>query len=183
MRPNISWLLIGLGLLLTLAACARAPRATATPTSAALPTAWPSATASPTPHRDSEEKDKMPSATAPRPHPPELDRLVSLAVEDLAGRLDVEADQIELLAAEAVEWPDTSLGCPQPGMMYAQVITPGYRLILATGEKQYRYHTDRRERVVLCQTGSQSSAPSPKDVKDSAPWRPVDPVEPGQTNQ
>ena len=31
--------------------------------------------------------------------------------------------------AEAVEWPDGSLGCPELGVMYIQVITPGYQVV------------------------------------------------------
>ncbi len=46
-------------------------------------------------------------------------------------------------------WPDTSLGCPQKGMMYAQVITPGFRVVLAVNDQDYEYHTDNA-RVVLC---------------------------------
>jgi len=68
----------------------------------------------------------------------------------LARRLDVSIQQIEVLSAEYVEWPDASLGCPQPGMMYAQVITPGYRIILSASGENYEYHTSLRG-VVLCE--------------------------------
>jgi hypothetical protein len=36
-------------------------------------------------------------------------------------------------------------------MMYAQVITPGYLIILAAEGQQYEYHTDQAANVVLCQ--------------------------------
>ena len=52
---------------------------------------------------------------------------------------------------EAVEWSDASLGCPQEGFMYAQVITPGYLIILEAQGEQYEYHTDQTTNVVLCQ--------------------------------
>ncbi|MCD6291080.1 MAG: hypothetical protein J7M34_11300 [Anaerolineae bacterium] len=76
-------------------------------------------------------------------------RLVAQAVADLAERLHVAEDEITVRSVEAVEWSDTSLGCPQPGMMYAQVITPGYRIVLEAGGQRYEYHTDR-SRVLLC---------------------------------
>ena len=77
---------------------------------------------------------------------------IALAKEDLAEHLGVAVEKITVLRVEAVEWPDTSLGCPQPGKMYAQVITPGYSIILKAGGEQYEYHSDSEGRqLVLCQ--------------------------------
>jgi hypothetical protein len=63
-------------------------------------------------------------------------------VADLAGQLDIAAEAITVRSVEAVEWPDSSLGCPGPGMMYAQVITPGYRIVLEANGQSYAYHTE-----------------------------------------
>ncbi len=73
----------------------------------------------------------------------------ALAVADLAGRLGLPESAITVRSVESVDWPDASLGCPQPGMMYAQVITPGYRIVLEAGGKRYEYHTSQSH-VVLC---------------------------------
>lgn len=83
---------------------------------------------------------------------PERDKaaIVEMAKKDLARRLSVRPETIELVGEiEAVTWPDASLGCPEPGMMYAQVLTPGYRFTLQSGGKLYRYHTGR-DVVKLC---------------------------------
>ena len=48
-----------------------------------------------------------------------------------------------------MEWSDASLGRPQPGMMYAQVITPGYLVVLEADGQQYTYHTDTARFAVL----------------------------------
>ena len=77
-----------------------------------------------------------------------LTKLVELAKGDLARRLGVGVEEVTLVSAEAVEWPDASLGNPQPGMVYAQVITPGYEIILFVRVQEYEYHSDQ-ERVVL----------------------------------
>lgn len=77
-----------------------------------------------------------------------LAKLVDLAKGDLARRLGVGVEEVTLVSAEAVEWPDASLGTPQPGMVYAQVITPGYKIILSARGQEYAYHSDQ-ERVVL----------------------------------
>jgi len=75
---------------------------------------------------------------------------IALAREDLAQRLGLTPEAIRLVSVEAVDWPDASLGCPQPGMMYAQVITPGYRIILSASGENYEYHTSLRG-VVFCE--------------------------------
>ena len=77
-----------------------------------------------------------------------LTKLVELAKGNLARRLGVGVKEVTLVSAEAVEWPDASLGNPQPGMVYAQVITPGYKIILSLRGQEYEYHSDQ-ERVVL----------------------------------
>ena len=76
------------------------------------------------------------------------DHLLDAARRDLSGRTGVAPSQISLAAAEEVVWPDTSLGVPEPGRVYAQVLTPGWRLILEAGGNRYEYHTDL-QRVVF----------------------------------
>lgn len=82
---------------------------------------------------------------------PDLSQLVTLAQEDLGRRLSVAVDEIELLEVEEVVWPDASLGCPQPGMMYAQVLTPGYRMVLEAVGQTKEYHADTSTFVLLCE--------------------------------
>ncbi|MBI2866075.1 MAG: hypothetical protein HYX99_01770 [Chloroflexi bacterium] len=82
--------------------------------------------------------------------PPGSSDQVVIAMADLARRLGISATQVSLAGVEAVDWPDTSLGCPQPGMAYAQVITPGYRILLSATGQTYEYHSDRSSQVVLC---------------------------------
>ena len=73
----------------------------------------------------------------PAPQPDNRD----LALADLAAKLSIAPAAITVQVVEPIEWPDASLGCPQPGMMYAQVITPGYRILLEVAGKSYEYHT------------------------------------------
>jgi hypothetical protein len=78
--------------------------------------------------------------------------VVDAAKRDLSARSGIPADGIDVVRVEEMEWPDSSLGCPQPGQMYAQVITPGYRIILRANNAIYQYHADTGSRVILCQT-------------------------------
>jgi hypothetical protein len=77
-------------------------------------------------------------------------KLVRLAREDLAERLDVTPPQIELDRVAPVHWRDGSLGCPRPGVDYLQVEVPGYTIWLRAAGQVYEYHTDESNRVVLC---------------------------------
>jgi hypothetical protein len=77
---------------------------------------------------------------------------VAAAVADLAKQKGVEPSRIGVASVEAVEWPDSSLGCPQPGRAYAQVITPGWRIRLTLDGQTYEYHANQDgTTVVLCQ--------------------------------
>ena len=107
------------------------------------------------------------------------EKILNLAIEDLSLRLGILDEQILMLSADEIQWNDSALGCPMPGIVYAQVISPGYLLVLeALGEK-YEYHTDTDVRLVLCsQDGFPNWPPIPIDpdeIQDGIPWMPVDP--------
>ena len=78
----------------------------------------------------------------------ESGEVIQLAKQDLAKRLGTAPEQIAVISVESVDWPDTSLGVPKQGVFYAQVITPGYKIVLTTEGKRYEYHTDH-QRVIL----------------------------------
>jgi hypothetical protein len=77
-------------------------------------------------------------------------RMVVLASEDLASRLEVDEDEISTVRVRAVEWRDGSLGCPKPNVHYIQRITPGFHIWLDARGDVYEYHTDDDSHVVLC---------------------------------
>lgn len=121
---------------------------TAPPTNSA-PTALPSpfSTLAPSP---------VPTITRnalPTPQPnvsdPTLEKLITDAKQDLMARANVSADAITVVSAQPVEWRDSSLGCPVEGMMYAQVITPGYLIVLEAHGKEYAYHASTTH-VMYC---------------------------------
>lgn len=61
----------------------------------------------------------------------------------LASVLDVDEGEIEVVSTEAVDWPDSSLGAPEEGKMYMQVITPGFKIIYKAQGKAYEVHTNQ----------------------------------------
>ncbi|TDT15264.1 hypothetical protein BDK89_0830 [Ilumatobacter fluminis] len=66
---------------------------------------------------------------------------VEIAIADLAGRLDVTADDIEIVSVVEVTWPDGGLGCPEPGMAYTQALVNGSRIVLSVDAIEYEYHS------------------------------------------
>ena len=91
---------------------------------------------------------------------PNLQPLIDMAVADLAGRLGVGVAEIEVLSAYLVVWPDSSLGCPQPGMQYLQVLTDGSLILLGSGGAVYRYHAGGNQyEPFLCTTPAKTAAP------------------------
>jgi hypothetical protein len=69
-----------------------------------------------------------------------LDPHVQDAIDQLAADEDVDRSQIEVVLAQRVTWPDGSIGCPEPGMMYTQALVEGYRIVLAVDGEEVAYH-------------------------------------------
>jgi len=104
-----------------------------------------------------------------------LDALIKRAVEDLSGRLSLNTGLIHVISTEAQLWPDSSLGCPQPGVVYTQQTVPGYRLRLEANGIDFFYHTDEVDTVILCEENDLPSFPvTPGEIDDGQPWMPVD---------
>jgi ketosteroid isomerase-like protein len=75
---------------------------------------------------------------------------VQAAVAAAAAAEGIDPTSVTVVNYEPTEWPDTSLGCPKEGEVYAQVITPGYLVILSVDGIEMEYHTDDVDRAVRC---------------------------------
>ena len=108
-----------------------------------------------------------------------LESLIEKAREDLAQRLSISIYQIDLVEAMDVVWPDASLGCPQSGMVYTQVLTPGFILQLEALGQVYEYHTDMDDVVISCNSTFDEKSPvkdTDKSVDDGWPNQTKDDV-------
>lgn len=83
--------------------------------------------------------------------PSNLEFLTKKAKENLAQRLSIAITEINLVEAKEVTWANSSLGCPQEGMMYAEVLTPGYLILLQVNRQNYEYHAGKSPDVFLCE--------------------------------
>lgn len=82
--------------------------------------------------------------------PANLATAIETAKTDLAQMLSISSEKIILVEAMEVTWSDASLGCPQPDMLYAQVLTPGSLVKLQYEGTDYEYHGGTRGALTLC---------------------------------
>jgi hypothetical protein len=59
------------------------------------------------------------------------------AISLVAREIEIPPEQITIVSEEALEFSDSSLDCPKPGMAYMQVITPGHKVILEHAGNTY----------------------------------------------
>ncbi len=103
------------------------------------------------PRLDNQEQTVKNVIPIPTPADPNLQKLVEQARADLAGRLKIPADQIVLVEFKSVEWPDGSLGCPQPGMAYTQVQVDGLLIRFQANSVLFDYHSGGVRPPFLCE--------------------------------
>ena len=84
------------------------------------------------------------------------EEVVQAAIQDLASRLDVTEQDIEVVDVRDVQWPDGALGCPEEGKMYTQAVVDGTQVVLGAYERIYDYHAGADGEPFLC----------PSDEKD-----------------
>jgi hypothetical protein len=81
-----------------------------------------------------------------------VDPAAQPAVTDLAERLGVDESAITVVSIEEVTWPDGSLGCPEPGMMYSQALEDGTLIVLDVDGTTYEYHSGVGADPFYCET-------------------------------
>ena len=112
-------------------------------------------TAPPTVTKPTVTTSGAPGTTSPSgdaPIPTGMESMVADAKEDLAGRLDLSVSEIRVSQAEYFVWPDSSIGCPQPGMAYTQVQVDGARVVLGAQGVEYHYHKGGLDPIFYCAT-------------------------------
>lgn len=95
-----------------------------------------------------------------------------LAIKALAKQNDVPLDKIQVDSVKAVQWPDSSLGCPQPGMMYTQVVTPGYQVTLLDLSKSKTHYVHvGAGRAIVCDKTTSTRAQTEKNLRFGQRWQ------------
>ena len=95
-----------------------------------------------------------------QPGKPEAEA-AALAQRTLASSLSVAVDQITIARVLPAEWRDSSLGCPEPGMMYTQVLTRGFDVKLRHAEREHTVHVAGGRAVVCSSLPDAKLSPAP----------------------
>ena len=80
------------------------------------------------------------------------DRFLDPVVADAAARAGVDESSVVVVTAAAVQWPDGSLGCPEPGVMYTQAVVDGSQIVVEAGGETYDYRLDGKGNFKLCES-------------------------------
>jgi hypothetical protein len=131
MRMRSALLVIAVTAVAACGAGPEPPSAQPTTTASAAPTTTESETTMPT-----SDRDQLP--------------IVAPAVDDLARRVGATPEDIEIVSAEEVTWPDGGLGCPEPGMSYTQALVDGSKVVLRYGDRVFVYHAGGDKKPFLC---------------------------------
>jgi hypothetical protein len=81
---------------------------------------------------------------------PVASSVAATLIAAIAEDLGVPPETVKVISMEPRNWPDSSLGCPQPDMLYAQIVTPGYLVVVDVSGERIEYHTDERGTIVRC---------------------------------
>lgn len=98
---------------------------------------------------------------------------INLALANLSGVVNknLTLNDLQNWSFEQVQFPDASLGCPQPGAIYAQVVTLGYRFLLTYNNVDYDYRVSADSRfVVLCSSITSTQAAPQCPPPNEAGW-------------
>jgi hypothetical protein len=92
---------------------------------------------------DSPPASATPSFSVVRPTPvgstavPQA--ILDAILADASQRTGAPLERLVVTKADLVTWPDGGLGCPEPGMVYIQVLVDGYHVIVADGLTELDY--------------------------------------------
>jgi hypothetical protein len=90
--------------------------------------------------------------------------MVQTAIDDLVERTGADRNAIEVVSVEEVDWPDGSIGCPRPGMVYTQAIVNGSKIVLRYDGMTHHYHQGGSRAVFYCPP--QYVQPAAGDTRD-----------------
>jgi hypothetical protein len=125
---------------LTVALASPTPSPEASPTPSPEPAALPTSISTP---------QALPTSTNSQTYPAP----VLLARADLAAKLNIQIEQVEVSSYTAQDWPDACLGVSRAGGVCAAVITPGFQVNLAVNGMQYQYRTDESGKILKLADG------------------------------
>lgn len=97
--------------------------------------------------------DLTPARTDEPPVDPAIASATQLALDDAARRTEIDRELLEVVAAEAVLWPDGSFGCPLDDTLYTPTPVQGFRIRIRAVDQLLDYHAGVGGTPFLCPRG------------------------------
>ena len=82
-----------------------------------------------------------------------------LAQRTLAATLSAPRERIDIVSVAPAQWRDSSLGCPERGMVYTPALVSGYEVRLRNADRQHVVHV-AGTRAVICGAQADSKQPT-----------------------
>ncbi len=70
--------------------------------------------------------------------------IANAVLADLAEKTARSVADFTIQSATEKTWPDSCLGLSRPDQLCAQVMTPGWQVVVSDGKKTWTYRTDQR---------------------------------------
>ncbi len=67
----------------------------------------------------------------------------AIAKQDLAKRLKISENDVEIVSVSDADFPDMTLGAASKGEMSAQMISSGWRITVKANSKNFEYRADK----------------------------------------
>lgn len=105
------------------------------------------------------------------------DVAVAQARHQLARHLGIGEDKLSLQSANAQQWPNGALGCPEAGVAYNEMVIPGFLLKFSGAGQSYEVHTDSQgTQLVLCENGKPTDISADATGSSGGPLQPAAPA-------
>jgi hypothetical protein len=85
-------------------------------------------------------------------------------LNEAAKLANVPPQQLVIVRAESVVWNDGSLGCPEPGMEYAQALINGYWVLIKAAGQTFDFRVGGGGSFRLCPQG-RGRPPRPSNAR------------------
>lgn len=126
----------------------------------------PSPTPTESPATSPQPEPATPTPATPQPSVPAggevPQEIMGELLAEVASQTGVEVGELTIERAQQVTWPDGSLGCPEPDMMYTQALVPGYWVVIKAGDETFDFRMSETGVPRLCPEG-QGNPPLEQD--------------------
>jgi hypothetical protein len=102
-----------------------------------------------------------PKSSQPQTQVPQA--ILGSILNEASKLANVPREHLVIVRAEAVVWSDGSLGCPEPGMEYAQALVRGYWVVVNAAGQEYDFRAGNDGNFRLCPPG-RGRPPLPSDA-------------------